>query len=204
MLKLILVRHGEDEKEISKEGYEMQKDDAPLTQRGINQVRKLAIKLKLEKIDKIYSSDLKRAFQTASIIEDEIELKVDTDIRLRERNIGEFEKYGDKWREFFNEYKKNKLKEGFPLKEIRPKGGENVYDFRNRISIFLSELEKKEGNILIIAHKGVNEAIINLIMGRQEDVFKPIEQEYTCVNILVFSEEKWKIVSINDASHLLE
>src|SRR3989339_1761273 len=186
MLKLILIRHGEDKKGRSKEGYEIQIDNNPLTQKGVSQARKLAMKLKSERINKIYSSNIERAFQTASIIGDEIRLKVDIDIKLRERNVGEFEKYGNLWREFFNKYKENKLKGGIPLKEIRPTGGENVYDFRDRVSIFLSALEEKEGTILVVAHKGVNEVIINLVTKDIGNTFEPVEQEYACVNTLIF------------------
>ena len=56
---LILVRHGNDSG-----------DDRSLNELGIKQASKLSEKLKNEKFDHIYTSDLKRAFQTFNIIQE--------------------------------------------------------------------------------------------------------------------------------------
>ncbi len=65
-MKLILTRHGETEENKSKifQGHLPTK----LSKEGINQVRRLARRLKDEKIDAIYSSDLPRAIDTAKEI----------------------------------------------------------------------------------------------------------------------------------------
>jgi len=57
-MRLILVRHGETEENVAKitQGHMPSK----LTKQGIEQAKKLALRLKDEKIDKIFVSDLKR------------------------------------------------------------------------------------------------------------------------------------------------
>ena len=108
MTKIILIRHGEEEKKKTN-NVEYQTDNSDLTIKGIEQVRKLSSKLKDFNITKIYSSDIKRSLHTAEIINKELNLEIKIDKRLRERNIGEFEKYGDNWRKYFNKLKDKEL-----------------------------------------------------------------------------------------------
>ena len=66
-MKLIIVRHAESEansKGIS-QGYKNEWEDTPLSGKGEQQAKKVAQRLKSEEISLIYSSDLKRAKQTA-------------------------------------------------------------------------------------------------------------------------------------------
>jgi broad specificity phosphatase PhoE len=66
-MKLIIVRHGESE--ANKKGiHQRRKDewsDTSLSKDGIFQAKQVAERLKDEKIDGIYASDLKRAKETA-------------------------------------------------------------------------------------------------------------------------------------------
>ncbi|MEJ2267962.1 MAG: histidine phosphatase family protein [Nanoarchaeota archaeon] len=65
-MKLIIVRHGETEENLKKiwQGHLQGK----LTKKGIEQAKKLANRLKDEKLDVIFSSDLDRASDTAKEI----------------------------------------------------------------------------------------------------------------------------------------
>lgn len=201
MLKIILIRHGEED--IIKENeVEYQTDNSDLTKKGIEQVKKLALKLKDFNINRIYSSDIKRALKTAKIINKELKVEIKVDKRLRERNLGDFERYGDNWREEFNKLKEKELARGIPIQEIRPPNGENLYDFRDRIKSFMNDLSQTDGNILVSTHKGVNTAIINFAQDWNTKEFKPIEQNHACINILTFRNNKWNVLLINDISHL--
>ncbi|PJE81698.1 hypothetical protein COU58_01090 [Candidatus Pacearchaeota archaeon CG10_big_fil_rev_8_21_14_0_10_32_42] len=201
MLEIYLVRHGEEEK-VKNNNIEYQTDNSNLTENGIKQVMKLTLKLKNFKIDKIYSSNLKGTLQTAEIISNEIGIKINVDERIRERNMGDFEKFGDNWRSEFRKLKEKKLAEGVPLKNIKPPNGESLHEFRERIKSFMEDLSKMNGIILIIAHKGSNTAMINFVEDWNTKEFKSVEQNYTCMNRLVFENNKWKILEINNISHL--
>jgi len=87
--KIILVRHGQTLwNNIGKyQGH----TDVPLSKTGIEQASKVAKRLKNDKITAIYSSDLKRAKQTAEIIALEHNLPVITNTRFREINFGVWE-----------------------------------------------------------------------------------------------------------------
>ena len=65
MLKIYLVRHGQDEDNLK--GILNGRRDKPLTDKGIKQAKELSLKIKESDIefDKIYSSPLKRALKNS-------------------------------------------------------------------------------------------------------------------------------------------
>jgi probable phosphoglycerate mutase len=96
-MKIILTRHGETIE--NRMGIAQGHLPGKLTEKGIGQAKKLALRLKDEKFDAIYSSDLARAADTAKeIIKFHPNVNAHFVKELRERNIGEFE--GTKWCDF--------------------------------------------------------------------------------------------------------
>ena len=105
-MRLITVRHGQsiaNSKGI-KQGNRDEWIDTPLTKKGIEQARKVAEKLKDEDINIIYSSDLKRARQTAEEINKFHKVKVKLEPRLRDiLNDEDKEDFIEKCNSFFKE-----------------------------------------------------------------------------------------------------
>lgn len=118
-----------------------------LTEKGEKQIKEAAEKLKKNKIDLIYSSDIYRCRQTAGIVAKRLGLKVNFDKRLRDINLGIY--HGRPKKEFYQD---------FPNREERfykrPPKGENWSDCRKRIIDFIKDIDKKykNKNILIISH----------------------------------------------------
>lgn len=198
-LKIYLIRHGETD--FNKTDKEWGQDnDIPLNDWGELQSKKLAERLKDIKFDKLFSSDLKRAKQTAEELSKSLNVNVIFDKRLREYNPGEVDPASEEWTE---KYKKM-LESGMSKYDIRPFGGENIWDLIKRTESFLKDIEKEEGTIAVVSHSGVNAAIINLSQGRNKDEFLGIKQDNVCINLLEFNEGKWGIKLINDSSHISE
>ena len=196
-LKIYLIRHGETD--FNKQNKEWgQNNEAHLNDVGIQQSNKLAEKLKGINFEKLISSDLKRAMQTSRIISKACNINVFTDKRLREYDPGEVDPSSDKWIKKYKEI----LESGMSKYDIRPFGGENIWDLIKRIKSFLEDLEKEEGTIGVIAHSGVNASLINLSQGKEKNDFLSIKQDNTCINVLEFSDRKWKIKVINDSEHI--
>jgi broad specificity phosphatase PhoE len=86
---LYLVRHGEST--FNAEGRIQGHADAPLSEVGLRQGQAVAIALASRPIDAVYSSTLRRALETAHPIASHHQVKVRTDPRLMELNVGEFE-----------------------------------------------------------------------------------------------------------------
>ncbi len=90
MLKVILVRHGETEwNKIHR--LQGGSSDVPLNETGRLQAESLALKLKSEKIQGVYSSPLERALRTAREIARHHQLEVHPVPELKEINVGALE-----------------------------------------------------------------------------------------------------------------
>jgi len=154
---LYLVRHGETQWNVERR-FQGQ-GDSPLTDKGIEQAKQAAEKLKHVKFAAVYSSDLLRAKRTAKIIALEKDLALQTSKALRERFFGKFEgtlindffeKYGLKMREL-TEAAKKELQENHIDPTI-----ESNESLITRFVTFLREvsLANLGKNILVVTHGG--------------------------------------------------
>jgi broad specificity phosphatase PhoE len=87
--RIHLVRHGETQwnRELRWQGH----SDPPLNEQGREQARRLATALASTSFAAIYSSDLRRASETAEIVARRLGLPVRVDPALREIDIGSWE-----------------------------------------------------------------------------------------------------------------
>lgn|SRR5574344_469211 len=88
MTTLYLVRHGETEDNVNQ--ILQGQSDGKLTPEGIEQAKELRDKLAGEHFDAIISSDLKRAVDTAAILNEPHNLGIEQTVLLRERDWGDF------------------------------------------------------------------------------------------------------------------
>ena len=140
---IYIVRHGQTDWNI--EGRYQGTIDIELNENGINQAKQICEELKNIKFDKIFSSPLKRALQTARIISSG---DIIIDNRLIERSNGYLE--GKLKSECnididFNNPNENRL------------NIENILDFRKRIKDSFDDITKnyQDENILVVTHAGV-------------------------------------------------
>ena len=189
-MKLIITRHGETIENINKihQGH----THGTLSEKGIEQAKKLALRLKDEKIDFIYSSDLKRASDTAKeIIKYHPNLKLQLDERLRERYTGSMS--GKPWPK---DWDWTKLPEDF----------ESDKEICIRAKKFLDELyaKHKDKNVLLVCHGGIKMALLTVIHDKPAEEFGEFEGiKNTAVSILEIEENKdLKIHCINCLKHL--
>lgn len=149
-MKIYLIRHGEDDSSC-RGGW----SNLGLTQNGINQSKELAKILKENyKIEKIISSDLARAKQTADIINSALNIEIEYTDKLREMNNGLLAGIRNDIAEknfpgiYFNTLNIN---ERYP-------GGESPAEFYERIVNNFNIILKENSNIhnlAIVTHAGV-------------------------------------------------
>ena len=90
MLRILLVRHGEtDWNKIHR--LQGGGSDVPLNELGLQQAENVALRLKSEKLEAVYSSPLRRALQTARTIAGHHQLGIRTLPALREIDVGKLE-----------------------------------------------------------------------------------------------------------------
>jgi len=203
-MKIFLVRHGMDE-----DGYRGGWSNRGLVDQGVLQSKKLAAHLynhpEQYGIHTILSSDLARAIETTSEIEQI--LKIET-------------LYSEEWREM-----NNGVIAGMPNKEAEEKypgiyfntlqmdtpfpGGETPIHFYNRIrnsfENLCMKLENQEiqSNVLIVTHGGVINILYYFLNGQEwtnQCSFFPIDN--TSVHTVEKICNKWKITEKNITKHL--
>jgi len=89
LTKIFLIRHAEAEGNIFRRAHGHV--NGQIIGRGFKQIELLGERFAAEKIDAVYSSDLTRAFETASAISKPRDLPVNTMTELREVMMGEWE-----------------------------------------------------------------------------------------------------------------
>ncbi len=152
MSKLLLVRHGITEFNSARRfmGY----SDVELSVAGCRQVERLCDRLVDDKIDAVYSSDLRRALVTAEVLSSEHKVDIVTCPELREINYGDIE--GLTFEEIRRLYPEVAELFGDRSLELKFPDGESVDDLTERVSKFLDRLKTHtpEQTILIVSHSG--------------------------------------------------
>ena len=159
-MRILVTRHGQTNWNV--ERRIQGRTDVELNNKGIEQAYETKEKLKSENIDLIICSTLKRAKQTAEIINIDRNIPIIYDERLIEICYGEIE---------------GKLHDDFDYDGFwnivdthEYKDAENVNNFIKRIYEFLNEIKKyKEKDILIVTHNGVCRAINTYFNGIPKD-----------------------------------
>jgi alpha-ribazole phosphatase len=198
--RILLVRHGETE--MNRAGRFQGHTDAELSEKGIMQAEKLRDSLAAEKIDAIYSSDLKRAFSTAEIIASRHKKKITVCPELREIKYGDLEGmvYADikrRYPEIADFFTGN-----IPL--LKFPGGESVVQFKKRIDRFLERLKDlgSDQTILIVAHGGPIRLIICSLLGIGLKHWRQIQLDNASLSIVTIYPEVTVLTRLNDISHL--
>lgn len=192
-MKIIIIRHGETEENAA--GIIQGQSHGTLSKKGIEQAKKVGGKLRDEKIDVIYTSDLERAFNTAKEIHKHhptiplIERK-----EIREMYWGNLQ---DKQKDEINFYYH---KENDPdyFKKNNVESLESVY---NRIKKFLEEImeKHKDKNVVIVSH-AMTLKIIFLFLNKKQ--LSKINEVPKNKNTSISVYENGKFTEIDCTKHL--
>lgn len=193
-MKLYLIRHGESKANEAGDIIQGQ-FDSDLSEIGIEQAQKVGQRLKDHSFDRIYASDLQRAFKTAqAIAEHHTDTPFHSDKRLREICHGDYQgrkKEEVGWQDLpFDQWLAKKAPQG-----------ENYVDVVERIKEFYEGLEK-EGTVLLVGHGGTIKSMLHVIMGYNiEEAFSQ-KTGNTCIYIIDLSGDKPVIELENCTKHL--
>jgi len=198
MVRLILIRHGETD--YSSQSRYCGFSNPPLNNKGIWQSKKLAAKLKEVRIDKVYSSDLIRAYETAKIIfgDNSIEKTMD----LREMNFGLFE--GLKYEQIIEKYPELYIDWIDNPEKVKTPNGEGLVALNKRVEKRLSFIlsQHKGKTLAVVTHSGPIRVVLCKALKFELKMFRQIEQELGALNIIDYAEESPPmVVKMNDISH---
>ncbi len=200
MSKLLLARHGDTR--LNSARMFVGHTDAELSALGRRQVKRLRDRLAAERVDVIYSSDLKRAVATAETIASRHHLDVITCPELREINYGKvegltFEEIKRLYPEVAELCAEWNLQLEFP-------DGESFDEFKQRVSKFLDRLKQHtpEQTILIVAHGGPLRLMVCHLLGIELWHWRQIHIDLASLSIVDTYPEVAIISLLNDTSHL--
>lgn len=184
--RLYLIRHGETLYGADAEGALPGRD---LTERGYQQIEALAELLADVPLDAIYASPLGRAQATAETIARRNVVPVTTVPALREIEPGEVGGKG-----------MSELLAAVRAFFVGPDthwdtpylGGETYRDLRERVWPLIDEHGRRRDwrRVAIVAHGGVNNAIIGRILGATGPGLANVEQDFGCVNIIDYFDDR--------------
>jgi probable phosphoglycerate mutase len=202
MVKFVIARHGysvaNNEKRFSGQM------DVELTNDGVIQAEETA-KYVVEnyKIDKIYSSDLKRAKKTAELVASATNLPIIYDKDIREIDVGKwqgltFDEVREKYPNTFELYKNDV---GFG----HPNGGESYAEFTERAVRVIKKLalENDGKTVFVSTHGGfirvLRCALNNLPLSEMKNIAHVANSSIT---ILEYDNGNWEFTLIGYAEHL--
>lgn len=162
-MELILVRHGETEG--NRKGTYIGCTDISLNEEGLKQAALLRDKLKDEHIARILCSPLKRASETAEIINQAHYLDIEYSDSLIERNFGIWESLT--WEEIKNKYPDEYELWNKDWKEYCIEGGESARAAYLRAVSFVESLIAQNSHeaLLLVTHAGCIKAIVAHLLG---------------------------------------
>ena len=160
-MKIYYVRHGQTDLNLAKkmQGGGTEKE---LNETGVSQAYNTKKELENVKYDLVICSPMKRAKQTAEIINEGRDIPIITDERIRERKLGDYEGR-DVTEEMENNIWDYKL-------NYNISNGENLHDFEKRIDEFFDDIKEKyhDKSVLIVAHGGIAKVIKAHLYGMPE------------------------------------
>ena len=148
MAELILVRHGETD--WNRHGRYQGHADPPLNEAGREQSRELAASLENLELDVIDTSDLRRATETAEIIQSGRDVPVLPERGLREIDVGSW-----------SGLTRGEIEERFPGAEHHD--GETPEAMRQRVVGTVTEIAGRHvgKRVLIVSHGGALRALLH-------------------------------------------
>lgn len=156
-MKIYFVRHGES---LANTLHIISNHDLDhnLTEKGRSQVMQVSAALKGRPIERIYTSPVLRAVQTAQIHSETLGAPFEIVDGLREYDLGEIEGRGDEEAWAVHSHYWQSWLRGLKCDQCPP-GGETYYDIQRRFVGFIEGLIRQFGGtqaeVLCVAHGGV-------------------------------------------------
>jgi probable phosphoglycerate mutase len=193
-MELVLIRHGLPEKVINKDGAPA---NPPLSQRGHDQAGRLAAWLKDEGIDRLYSSPMQRAYQTAEPLAKQTGIGIEIC-----EGVAEYDQQAQHY---------------IPVEELKVLDYErwlklmngdvdsvDFGDFAENVCLSLTQLisDNSGKRVVVTCHGGVINAWAAHVMGFAPRLF--FNPNYTSINRFMASSRGDKtVITLNEHAHIL-
>jgi broad specificity phosphatase PhoE len=202
--RLILIRAGETDWNLL--GRFQGWVATPLNEHGRQQATRLANFVRNIGLSALYSSDNRRALETAQILVERLDFDMEPDKRLRERSIGLWQGltvpeihgwYPEAYAEFLADPDNYKI----------AGGGESVSDVRARVKEALDEIinkaDKEPGNVAVgvVTHTTAIRVILMTLLPDQ-DMRRQNFGNTSVTTVRRNEDGTWTLITVDDLMHL--
>jgi len=200
MTSIYLVRHGQTA--WNKEEIFRGRTDVPLDETGLKQAELAGQYFKGKEIHGIYSSPLSRAWETAQMIAQFHNLKVQPLQGILDMSFGEWEGHAHQEIRKMDGETYRQWVESPQL--VRLPGGESLDDVRVRAMTALEEVIRShpEKTLILVSHRVVCKVLICAILGLDNSHFWQIAQDTTAINLIQYRNGKYILSLMNETCHL--
>jgi broad specificity phosphatase PhoE len=198
-MKLYVLRHGETE--WNKEEIFRGRKDIPLNAAGMKQVVKAGGYFTGKPVEKILSSPLSRAVQTAQAIGRVTGVPVEATEELTDINFGVWEGRSLK-----------DVEEHFPAdlalwraspQDLRVEGGETLAEVRERVWGCIKEIgAKQKGAVIVATHRVICKVIVLSCLGIDNSHFWDMRFDPASITLLEGKDNRFSLIFANDTCHL--
>jgi broad specificity phosphatase PhoE len=196
--RIVLIRPGETD--WNRSGRFQGWVNTPLNEHGKQQARALAHFVRHIGMGALYTSDLKRALETAENLARHLPFEPIRDERLRERGIGIWQ--GLTLEEMEAWYPEDYAQMRADPDGFRIPGGESRSDVRARVMAAVSDILKSDPNetVGILSHT----TAIKILLGGVIPGYNPLDVDIdnTSVTTIRRNGDVWELVAIDDVMHL--
>ncbi len=197
--RVLLIRHGQTDWNM--DGRWQGNEPVALNAEGHEQARRLAAHLSSRPIAAIYSSDLPRAFETATAIGNTRDMQPRLDERWQEINLGIFQghtrqemetRFPLEWQAFHDQY----------WDYVVPRG-ESRRNFQDRLYAAWQQVIADDygPEVAVVTHGGAIRMLL-LKLFPDEPRLTNLHIENTSVTIVERMERGWALTALTDAAHL--
>lgn len=162
-MKIYVIRHGQTT--FNKERRIAGQMDVPLNEEGLAQAKETAGKVPAD-CTRIISSDLVRCKQTTEALNEDRNLPVEYDARLRERDFGSLAGASFDDPVFSEDFWATDRAQKY---DYRSYGGESVEDVFARLVACLADVREKGGKPLLVTSAGIILLLQNHLYGKAQE-----------------------------------
>ena len=198
MIKLLFTRHGQTIRNV--DGTIQGQEHGDLNEKGTEQIKKLAERLKDEKIDLIISSDSLRCKITSKGATEDKELDIEYTSLIREKDNGDWAGKKIKevnWDELKGDFESRKVSNGESLIEVRERGRKFIKELYEKYKDF-------DTTILIVSHGAFLKILLGDLIGTslKDSVFKLFIDHCSLTLVEFVDLDNYQIKYLNETEFL--
>jgi len=197
---VLFVRHGQTESNIT--GFFMGWSNEDISDLGYAQARSLSSRLASLPIASVYTSPLKRAYNTALILAKPHNLELKALDDLIEIQLGDWQglhmdEISQRWPELWKQSR-------IDPSEVTMPNGESFQQVTERAvrAFEMIVADNRDKQVVVVTHDVVIRVLVAHILGASNSIYRRFEINNASLSTMRVIDGKARLITLNDTSHL--